>query len=150
MQSLWKVLNCWCFFQWILRNLPQKLFCRTPVNNFFTFILYQGGIYFFKVRIRNTRTMFKSCLKLTIKTSERRHRLRSLTPWASFERLVYVQFTSCVKGGKVYSCIWLFRCLTYLNISTQCCHSYRNHSFNLHCKSNGWFLHGIQNWTEVG
>ena len=32
-----------------------------------------GGIYLLKVNNRNTRTMYKSCSKLTIKTSERCH-----------------------------------------------------------------------------
>ena len=38
---------------------------------------FQAGIYLLKVDNRNTRTRCKVCSKLTIKTSERRHWLRS-------------------------------------------------------------------------
>ena len=37
----------------------------------------------------------------------------------------------------------------YSAISAQCCISYRNQSFDLHCKSNYWFLYEIQHWAEM-
>ena len=34
-------------------------------------------------------------------------------------------------------------------ISNHCHISYRNQSFDLHCKSNGWFLYEMQHWAEM-
>ena len=34
--------------------------------------------------------------------------------------------------------------------SPQCCIPYRNQSFDLHRKSNDWFLYEIEHWTEMG
>ena len=35
-------------------------------------------------------------------------------------------------------------------ISALCCVSYRNQSYDLHCKSNDWFLYETQHWAETG
>ena len=35
-------------------------------------------------------------------------------------------------------------------ISVQCCISYRNQSFDLHCKSNNWFQYEEDRWAERG
>ena len=50
----------------------------------------------------------------------------------------------------------VFRCLQIRNtqsnqpISVQCSISYRKQSFDLHSKSNNWFLYEMQHWAEVG
>ena len=53
----------------------------------------------------------------------------------------------------------LLRYYSYLHIlimklvlpsSAQCCIPYRNQSFDLHCKSNDWFLYEIEHWAEMG
>ena len=33
---------------------------------------------------------------------------------------------------------------------TVACISYRNQTFNLPCRSNGWCPHEMQHWTEIG
>ena len=37
----------------------------------------------------------------------------------------------------------------YWHISAQCCILYINQSFDLHCKSNDWFLQIMQHWAEM-
>ena len=37
-----------------------------------------------------------------------------------------------------------------LRIPVQYCISYRNQSFDLHCKSNDWFLYEMQHWPKIG
>ena len=35
-------------------------------------------------------------------------------------------------------------------ISAQCCISYKNHSFNLQCKTSDWFLYEMQHYDWIG
>ena len=51
---------------------------------------HQVGIYLFKVHSRNTRTRCKICLKLTIKTQERRHWRRYVVSIVNFEHISHL------------------------------------------------------------
>ena len=49
-----------------------------------------ASIYLFKVNIRNTRTRYDICSKLTIKTPEQRHWSRSVVIIITFEHMLYL------------------------------------------------------------
>ena len=60
-------------------------------NNIVTIIIrYPATIYLFKVNSRNTRKRCKICLKLTIKTTERRHKRRSSVFIVNLEQISHI------------------------------------------------------------
>ena len=60
------------------------------VNNKFIVALILVGNYIFKVNSRNTRTRCEICSELTIKTSKRRHWLRSGVFIVNFEHISHL------------------------------------------------------------
>ena len=53
-------------------------------------LIYPAGIYLLKVNSRNTRARCDVCSKLTIKTPERRHWLRSSVFIVNFEHISHL------------------------------------------------------------
>ena len=62
---------CWSSYDW--RIQVQSIFSSMVMRLFKWGLSVPAGIYLRKVNNRNTRTMCKSCSKLTIKTTERCH-----------------------------------------------------------------------------
>ena len=67
-----------------------------------------AGNYNFKVNNRNTRTMYKICSKLTIKTPERRHWRRSGVFIVNFEHISHLvlAFLLLTLSSKIYIFVW--------------------------------------------
>ena len=69
-------------------NELHFLFLLSTLNrSLFLWRIYPAGIPLFKVNNKNTRAMFKTCSKLTIKTPERRHRRCSSVFNVNFEQV---------------------------------------------------------------
>ena len=84
-----------------LEHLLRWLYCCYEEALVHLVILVQASNYMFKVSNNNTRTRRDICSKLTIKTLERRHKLRSGVFIVNFEHISHLVLVFIVNFKQV-------------------------------------------------